>query len=618
MNPKAPAYSACSEDIAAFITGAKAAPILAVDTETTVNGGDVRDGRDYAMGLSIAYRLPGLGLVSNYFPFRHESHNLDKTVLAQLKDLIEHHPLLVFHNAKFDIVSLGTLGVNVEGRFYDTMLMAHMVNENEPFGGKGLDSLTKYYLNDAGKRKSEEFVGAVKYLGWGRVPPYLMHEYASYDAELTLRLYEYLQLEWDAQELEPLWDTEIEFIRLLIKMEGRGVRINQALVESELTRGQSRMAAIIEELGLNPASPKDLNKLLIEELGLPIVKYTDGSYLDGKKRSILKSEDECKPSFDKQAMEIYEELLADSNDDRASLILEFRGYQKTISSNYKPYRELLSPDGRLRPNYKMHGTVTGRMSCEKPNLQQIPRVSEKPWNGVLKQAFIAEPGFTLWEADYSQLELRLAAAYAHEEELIEVFNSGRDIFTEMARTSGMPRHDVKTRTYTIQYGGGAKRLSQVFKVSLTEGARIRDEFFEDYPGFRRMAQQASRKCRTQGFIRLWSNRRRHFSDPQNEAHKAFNSVIQGGAAEIVKHSMLRLAKGVDSDDCRMLLQVHDSVVFEIRNGMEDIYCPKIKEIMEAVEPDFGVHFAVDVHKWGTEESYAASEGNDSNRTEMVS
>jgi DNA polymerase-1 len=291
-------------------------------------------------------------------------------------------------------------------------------------------------------------------------------------------------------------------------------------------------------------------------------------------------------------------MLATMDDDRASLILEYRGYQKTVSSNYKPYLELLSPDGRLRPNYKMHGTVTGRLSCEKPNLQQIPRVSEKPWNGRLKQAFIAEPGFTLWEADYSQLELRLAAAYARETELLEIFNSGRDVFTEMARDLNMARHDVKTLTYTIQYGGGITRIKNVFGVSVEKAAEIKDDYFERYPGFRKMSQQASSVCRRQGFIRLWSGRRRHFADPQNEAHKAFNSVIQGGAAEIVKHTMLRLSETVDSDDCRMLLQVHDSVVFEIRNGMEDAYLPKIKEVMEAVEPDFGVHFAVDVHKWG--------------------
>jgi DNA polymerase I len=582
-----PIHSVCesdkeSETVEAFCIAAADSPELAVDTETTV-GGDVRDGRDFCMGISAAFEFPGLGLVSNYFPFRHKNGpNLHKTSLAQLKELLEYHDKLIFHNAKFDLVSLQTIGINYTGRFYDTMLMAHMVNENEPLQGKGLDSLTKYYLNDPGKRKSDEFTGFIKAFGWNMVPSYLMHEYGSYDSELTFRLFRYLQDEWDAQDLDKLWPVEEAFTRLLIRMEGRGVRINQALVEGELDRGKSRMGRITDEIGLNPSSPKDLEKLLIDELKLPVVKETPGG----------------KVSFDKYAMVEYEALLAAMDDDRASKILEYRGYQTTIGLCYKPYRELLSPDGRLRPNYKVHGTVTGRLSCEKPNLQQIPRVSEKPWNGTLKQAFIAEPGFTLWEADYSQLELRLASAYARETELIEIFASGRDVFTEMASEIGMARHDVKTLTYTIQYGGGINRISTVFNVSHSRAADIKDAYYAKYPGFRAMSQKASSLCKRQGFIRLWSGRRRHFERPQEEAHKAFNSVIQGGAAEIVKHTMLRLSESVDGNECRMLLQVHDSIVFEIKNGEETIYLPKIKEIMEAIEPDFGVKFAVSIKKWG--------------------
>jgi DNA polymerase I-like protein with 3'-5' exonuclease and polymerase domains len=161
-----PIHSVCesdkeSETVEAFCIAAADSPELAVDTETTV-GGDVRDGRDFCMGISAAFEFPGLGLVSNYFPFRHKNGpNLHKTSLAQLKELLEYHDKLIFHNAKFDLVSLQTIGINYTGRFYDTMLMAHMVNENEPLQGKGLDSLTKYYLNDPGKRKSDEFTGFI-------------------------------------------------------------------------------------------------------------------------------------------------------------------------------------------------------------------------------------------------------------------------------------------------------------------------------------------------------------------------------------------------------------------------------------------------------------------------
>jgi DNA polymerase-1 len=165
----------------------------------------------------------------------------------------------------------------------------------------------------------------------------------------------------------------------------------------------------------------------------------------------------------------------------------------------------------------------------------------------------------------------------------------------------MERHDTKTLTYTIQYGGGLKRLSAVFGVSTDRADSIRSGFYTAYPGFRTVSNLAQRKAKFVGKIKLWSGRYRHFAYPKDEAHKAFNSVIQGGAADIVEGTMVRLFERVDNDqECRMLLQVHDSVIFEILTEKEDYYLPIIKETMENVEPDFGVKFAVDAHRFGAE------------------
>jgi DNA polymerase-1 len=214
-----------------------------------------------------------------------------------------------------------------------------------------------------------------------------------------------------------------------------------------------------------------------------------------------------------------------------------------------------------------------------------------------------EAGVHSGGADYSQLELRLGTAYAEQhtdasEGLKRVFAEGRDIFTEMAGQLNMPRFQAKTTVYTVQYGGGANRLSTVFGISVERAKSIIDNYYATYPGFRTVSDMAKRKVSVNGKIQLWSGRYRHFQYPQDEARKAFNSVIQGGAADIVERTMLRLFREVDCDDCRMLLQVHDSVVFEIRRGMEDYFRPKILAIMENIEPDFGVKFAVDMHKWG--------------------
>jgi len=575
--------SLSESDLSLFIMGALNADIIAVDTEAS--GQDIRDGRGYSIGISLSYRFAGAqhGI---YLPFRHRYGNLPKEFCSRLSEIFVSKPL-VFHNAKFDIISLRTLGLEVPGEFYDTMLMAHWINEN--WLSKGLDWLGRELLKE-GKTGQDAVRAIAKAMGgWDGVDPTIMAPYAKQDAELTLRLYERLRPEFTKQGFDPLWPIEQEFIRLIAVMESRGVRVDTALCKVQSDHGRQRMDIIRQELGLNPGSPKDLAQLLLDELGLPTYKVTPGG----------------KPCFDKDAMALYERDLELLENPTAGLIKEYRGWSKACAVAYEGYPALLSPDGRLRPNYKLHGTVTGRLSCEKPNLQQIPRVSSKTWDGALKRLFIPAEGFELWEADYSQLELRLGAAYAGERSLIEEFSKpDSDVFTRMANELGFSRGDTKTLTYTLQYGGGIKRLSDVFRVDAARADSIRSQYFNTYPGFRRLPQEAARKAKSRGYVKYWSGRRRHFENPEEEAHKSFNSVIQGGAAEIVKRVMCDLSRTIDAPDCRMLLQVHDSIVFEIRSELVESYKKKIKARMESVNEicgvDFGVTFAVALKQWGSD------------------
>lgn len=560
--------------------------IIVIDTET--NADDIRDGRGYAVGVSLASRLPGVGICAAYLPFRHGiGPNYGREELFKLKQKIESYTgYLVFHNAKFDLVSLQTLGINYTGKFYCSMQIAHLLNEELPYD-KSLNSCVRHYVPGLeGKKDDATFKGFVKMYGYGGMPSEAMRAYAEWDAVITYRLIEVLLVALDIENLNDYWEIKQKFYAVIIAMESRGVTVDTDLCRRMINHGEIAMDEIVELLGgLNPGSNKDLQILLLERLGLPVVK---------------RSKKTGAPSFDKTAMEEYELMLELRDDDTARYILEYRGWQKSVSSNYRPYVELLSLDGRLRPNYKLHGTKTGRMSCEKPNLQQIPRVSSKAWNGEMKNAFLPQKGYSLYEADYGQLELRLAAAYAKEEGLKRVFAEGRDVFTEMSKQLGMARHDAKTLTYTIQYGGGINRISTVFGFSSSRAQQVRNNFYNTYPGFRAVGNNAKRKVESKGSVRLWSERSRHFLYPKDESHKAFNAVIQGGSADIVERTMVRLFEQVDnSDECRMLLQVHDSIVFEIKDELVSTYLPKIQACMEAVEPDFGVRFAVDVHKWGS-------------------
>ena len=571
---------------------------IAIDTET--NGEDCRDGRGYGIGISIAFRLLASPSYC-YLPVRHidEDNNLSLDRLARLQAFLEgYRGWLIFHNAKFDLVSLATMGIRYNGKFYCTMVLCHLINENYPFD-KSLNSCVKAYVDkQESKKNTEVFDLLVKHLGWGNIPSGQMREYAEWDAVITLLLGEKVIPKFHKEVETDYWNHKQDFHRVVITMEGRGVHINEAMCVEEAQIGTTKMEELTRLLKINASSPLGLKKLLIDQAGLPVVKLTKAGMAKRKAGEEIDSYDYA--SFDKEAMELYDELLEREQSPVAKQVLEYRGWSKTVSSNYRAYLRLRSPDGKLRPNYKLHGTRTGRLSCSDPNLQQIPRESDKPWNGKLKKAFLPTPGFRLMEFDYSQLELRLATAYADEQELKAIFaDATRDIFTEMAAKLGLPRQDTKVFVYSTQYGAGLDRLMHVFKISRDKAAEMRENYKQSYPGFTKVEQIAKMRCRTRGKVQLWSGRYRHFMDRDSDAHKAFNSAIQGGAADIVEHVMVRLFKEIDNEhECRMLLTVHDSVVFEIREDLLDQYVPAIIEIMQDVQPDFGVTFKVEAKEFG--------------------
>jgi DNA polymerase-1 len=250
--------------------------------------------------------------------------------------------------------------------------------------------------------------------------------------------------------------------------------------------------------------------------------------------------------------------------------------------------------------------VTGRLSCSQPNLQQVPKASDKAWNGKVKECFIAEDGFVLLNADFSQLELRLATAYAGEEALKEVFAAGRDIFTEMSVVLSefstiFDRQNTKTFVYSTQYGAGRTRLMNVFGVTERQAEQMLQDYYRAYPYFRKLNERCKAKVEKDLRIRIWSGRERHFQYA-NEGYKAMNSVIQGGSADIVERIMVRCFEELESDDCHILLQVHDSITFEVRIEKVDEYLPRIKAIMEDVSAvtaptTFDVKFDVDAGFW---------------------
>lgn len=403
------------------------------------------------------------------------------------------------------------------------------------------------------------------------------------------------------QDLAKLWPVENKFIRILQGMERRGVRLNQELCAELSAEAHSEMARVTEELGFDPGSSNALAEFLFETLGLPILARGKPS----------KSFPNGRPKMDKERMNEYDSMLDANDDPSAKMVLAFRGWQKANSVCYEGYPRLVSVDGRLRPSYKIHGTKTTRLSCEKPNLQQIPRSSDKPWNGRIKRLFVPDDGFRLIEFDYSTLEFRLAALYANEKDLIDRINAGADfhqitadLIRELAGID-ITRQEAKTTNFLILYGGGVGKLAWQLHATPEKAQLVWDAYHETFPGFKKVMDSAARTAKNRGYVNLWTGRRRHFNTKwsfdyedgirKEPYHKAFNSLCQGGGAEIVKHAMLRVDP-LNSDSARLLLQVHDSLVWEIREDCVQEVSDRIKSEMERV--GMKINFTVDAHEWG--------------------
>jgi DNA polymerase-1 len=563
---------------------------ISLDTETT--GLKVWDGQDHVIGASIAGLVDGEPF-SHYFPLAHPAGD---EISTKTRDML-HYVLaqegreLILANAQFDMAGLLWAGIDLREQYiYDIGTMSRLADENALGMQKySLDNLAKHW---AGAEKIEDpFVEAEMKSGNQTITAEQMWLYACTDAEVTyatwLNIIEHP--EWVLlRETTDVWDVKQRLIKILMEMRIRGVRLDPELASEMATLGRAKMAELREAMGFNPGSNKQLAEVLIDTLGLPVLKRS------GKTNA---------PSFSKDVMPEYDELLEATDNPLAKQLLEYRGWQKAVTASYEPYLQFVSTiDGRIHGGFNTQATVTGRLSSSEPNMQQIPKESVKPWNGRVKECFIAKPGFVLLSADYSQLELRLAAAYSQETKILEVFNDpSRDVFTEMSHDLNFSRDDTKKFVYTVQYGGGVKSIRKSFRVDAKTALQMRANFYATYPQFRAFNESCQMKAERYLKAKLWSGRYRHFKY-RNDGYKAMNSVLQGGGADVVERVMVRVFDELDSEDCQMLLQVHDALVFEVREELAEEYAPRIKALMEDVNGAIGkelfnVRFNVEVTPW---------------------
>lgn len=565
---------------------------IGVDTEGS--GLNMRNHVDYLMGF--CFSVEGMAC---YMPFRHKEGNLPLHYIDRIADLLKRKDI-IWHNQKYDWHSVRTIGIDplkFEGKQWDNLIVANLIDE-EAYS-KELDVLGKKYLGEG--KEDKEVKDFAKAFGYENVPATLYRKYGPQDASITRRLKQPLGRELAKQELEEVyWKTEQPFAKVLYQLEQRGVGVHRDFTQAKAERGRGRMASIERELGLNPASPRELGNLLLNELNLPVLAHTDSCR--PCKEGYDVASHEGNPSFNKKVMEDYDDILSESSNETAKRVAEFRGWQKATTSLYEPLLHKVGPDGLIRTDFRQAKVVTGRLSAADPNLQQVPRGSEKVWNGDAKSCFWSgREGYVLRGYDYSQLELRLAAAYGEESILLEEFKrEDADPFKALAPLifgtfTPETRHDTKTFVYANLYGAGLRKIAAQLGRPPEEVEELYENYKASIPGIMAVSRKVAHLAESRGFIRYWDGRRRHLRN-RSDSYKAWNSLLQGGGAQLVKRAMLRISEW-ENDECFMVLQVHDEITFAIKEDKVAEYEPLIIRDMTDWGDTFGVHMHVEGKDW---------------------
>lgn len=559
----------------------QAAPLFAFDTETTSL--DYMEAR--VVGVSFAIE-PGKAA---YVPFGHDYLGApvqltEAVVLGKLKSLLEDPARLkVGQNLKYDRNVLLNHGIELQGIAYDTMLESYVLNSTA--SRHDMDSLARRYLN-AETISFEDIAGkGVKQLTFNQIELEQAAPYAAEDADITLRLHQTL---WGKLSAEPglakvFSEIELPLLPVLARMERLGTTIEPRLLHQQSQEIEVRLAELekqAHELAgqeFNLSSPKQLGEILFTKLGLPIIKKTP-----------------------KGAPSTAEEVLAELAEtyELPRLLMEHRGLAKLKSTYTDKLPLMIKPQtGRVHTSYHQAVAATGRLSSTDPNLQNIPVRNEQ--GRRIRQAFIPCAGYKLVAADYSQIELRIMAHLSGDKGLLTAFAEGKDIHKATAAevfgvaleavTSDM-RRSAKAINFGLIYGMSAFGLAKQLGIGRAEAQKYMDLYFERYPGVLEYMERTRQQADAQGYVETLFGRRLYLPDIKSRnaglrkaaERAAINAPMQGTAADIIKRAMINVdgwIRGIEDQSIRMLMQVHDELVFEIREEKLEEYIALIKEKM---------------------------------------
>lgn len=581
-------------ELDALVAELERATLYAVDTETT----DLDVMSAEIVGLSFSHRA-GEGV---YLPLAHEYPDAPpqlnrETTLAKLKPLLEDpHPRKVGQNLKYDLGVLANHGIALDGIAHDTMLESYVLDSTA--ARHDMDSLALKYLGHK-TIKYEDVAGKGKgQINFREVPVEQATQYAAEDADITLRLHEHL---WPRLGETPPLATlyrkiEMPLVPVLARMERIGVRIDAAMLRRQSTELAKRMFELEREAHelagqtFNLASPLQIQEILFTKQQLPVLKKTPKGA----------------PST---AEEVLTELALDYPLPR--VLLEHRGIAKLKSTYADKLPEMIHPKtGRVHTSYHQAVAATGRLSSSDPNLQNIPVRTEE--GRRIRQAFIPEDGWTMLSADYSQIELRIMAHFSQDAGLLKAFAAGSDIHrATAAEVFGVApdavtddlRRSAKAINFGLIYGMSAFGLAQQLKIERTAAARYIDLYFARYPGVKAFMDRTREGARERGYVETLFGRRLYLPEinVSNQARRqyaertAINAPMQGTAADLIKLAMISLDRWIREAGLpvKMIMQVHDELVFEVRHDALEPAREAIRQRMTEVA-ELAVPLLVDI------------------------
>ena len=552
---------------------------FAFDTETT--------SLDYRIAEMVGFSVAFDANDAYYIPLAHDYEGAPEqlnreTILAQIKPILEDVSVeKIGHHLKYDAHILHNHGIELQGWYFDTMLASYVLNSVAT--RHGMDDVARVYLSHLTTTYEQVAGKGVKQKTFNQIEIETAAHYAAEDAHVTYRLYEVLSKKLKAvPELDSiLHNIEMPVARVLTIMEENGIELDlkfldQLSVDFSNTI-QNLESQIIEMAGqsFNVSSPKQVGEVLFDKLGIKGGKKTaTGQYSTS------------------------ESILEKIDHPITALILEYRGLSKLKSTYTDGLQKQANNDsGRVHTSYHQALTATGRLSSTDPNLQNIPIRAEI--GRQIRKAFVAPAGRVLLAADYSQIELRLMAHLSQDEALVDAFNHGQDVHRRTAAevlgivledVTNDQRRQAKAVNFGLLYGMSEFGLIRQLGFTRQESQDYIKQYFHRYPGIYEYMQRTRQIALEQGFVETIFGRRLYTPDidarnmmvRKGAERAAINAPLQGSAADIIKMAMVEVDKMLPKDQAKMLLQVHDELVFEVDADIADELAPKLAEVMQSV------------------------------------